>query len=394
MDQSEWRKWERGANWRAACAQATFADKGLLLGAGTVLVRCGQADPPSPQDETDHDRLVALLCVVKRDAIAANIPAVIAKAIQDWYEGKRALAQIRLAFLKLPRLRERHDAYRLHLADQALTLGLAPDELMKAVGLPHRAMALLKFNSQHRPKGPGGGQFAPKDGDTASVTPAQFVPFEPLIGPLIEGGARLAPRAAPEPISPAEMGAPKSGPLPSPLIEQQPVRPDPGTSTGRKKREINCPPEAPDVKNGSDRGKEYQRLVDLRANGANPTTDGYAYYLPNPEKGGKPKSFDVCVKTNEPNDIPGTEMGDMIDAKNKTYDWLFIAPMFAKGDTERAVSVNEVWGKFKNQVKDQYDSIKGTGRHLFYYFEGQAAADFAKSRLSEDFPDVNFLQCK
>jgi len=67
-----------------------------------------------------------------------------------------------------------------------------------------------------------------------------------------------------------------------------------------------CPAPAPD-RPGSDRGKRYEQnrgrryedFVKLQINPPpnGPTPSGFAYYLPNPEKGNKPVAYDDCKKT-------------------------------------------------------------------------------------------------
>lgn len=67
-----------------------------------------------------------------------------------------------------------------------------------------------------------------------------------------------------------------------------------------------CPAPAPD-RPGSDRGKSYEQnrgrryedFVKLQINPPpnGPTPSGFAYYLPNPEKGNKPVAYDDCKKT-------------------------------------------------------------------------------------------------
>jgi hypothetical protein len=62
-----------------------------------------------------------------------------------WRAGDKALAQIRLAFLGLPKIDEA-DAYRLFLAGTALEKGLDPSDLMKALGFPRAARDIEKYS--------------------------------------------------------------------------------------------------------------------------------------------------------------------------------------------------------------------------------------------------------
>jgi hypothetical protein len=77
--------------------------------------------------------------------IAEGVIAKIRRAGKLWCAGKKALAQIHLAFLGLPKIDEM-GAYRLFLAGVALEKGAEPRDLMNALGFPRAARDLEKYD--------------------------------------------------------------------------------------------------------------------------------------------------------------------------------------------------------------------------------------------------------
>ncbi len=76
--------------------------------------------------------------------VAPHVVEKIRRAGEFWRAGEKALAQIHLAFLGLPKIDEA-DAYRLFLAGTALEKGVSPSELMKALGFPRAARDIEKY---------------------------------------------------------------------------------------------------------------------------------------------------------------------------------------------------------------------------------------------------------
>jgi hypothetical protein len=96
----------------------------------------------------------------------------IRRAGEFWCYGEKALAQLHLAFIGLPKIGQA-DAYRLFLAGVALEKGLGPSDLMKALGFPRAARDLEKYNPD-QPRVPAGsgresGEWT-KDGSVASTS--------------------------------------------------------------------------------------------------------------------------------------------------------------------------------------------------------------------------------
>ena len=157
-------------------SSATFTETGLLLGADTVLAAfdttLGKAGAGSGLAPNAHDRLVCLLAVAGRGQVGEATLLQIGQAVDDWRKGEKALAAIRLAFAKLPRVHDADDSYRLFLAEKALNAGLRPHELLEELGYATALRLLLKYPGQPRnPVGqPTGGQYANgRSGDTASA---------------------------------------------------------------------------------------------------------------------------------------------------------------------------------------------------------------------------------
>ncbi|MGA8170798.1 MAG: hypothetical protein WB816_08210 [Methylocystis sp.] len=65
------------------------------------------------------------------------------------------MANIRLAFARIPRLDEPSDAYRLFLAEELLDAGMSPAGLMKGLGFDAPARGLAKYDPS-QPRVPAG----------------------------------------------------------------------------------------------------------------------------------------------------------------------------------------------------------------------------------------------
>ena len=125
-----------------------LSDGAVVLGAGTVLATTRDGR------EAGHDRLVALLATAYRGRIPAAAPAQIWKALDAWQQGERFIAAAHIAYASLPTLNA-DDAYRLSLADFALSRGMAPNNLLKELGYADLAIGLLKYDPT-QPRVPAG----------------------------------------------------------------------------------------------------------------------------------------------------------------------------------------------------------------------------------------------
>jgi hypothetical protein len=120
--------------------EMTFTQAGLALGRCTILAkfeREGRAAGGLALDGNEA-RLLSLLTATYREPLAGGVIEKIRRAGEYWRAGEKALAQIHLAFLGLPKIDET-GAYRIFLAETALEKGVSPSELMKALGFPRRA---------------------------------------------------------------------------------------------------------------------------------------------------------------------------------------------------------------------------------------------------------------
>jgi hypothetical protein len=134
----------------------TFTQAGLALGRGTVLAefeRKGRAAGGLALDRNEA-RILSLLAAAYREPVAGGVIEKIRRAGEVWRAGEKALAQIHLAFLGLPKIDEA-DAYRLFLAGTVLQKGVSPSELMKALGFPRAARDIEKY-WEDQPRVPAG----------------------------------------------------------------------------------------------------------------------------------------------------------------------------------------------------------------------------------------------
>jgi hypothetical protein len=134
-----------------------FADAGLVIGAGTVLVPANAPPRDIAVDVTDP-RLLALLAAAHLRHTPASALTHIRRAADRWRAGDNALAAMHLALSRLDRLEHPvADAYRLFLADGLLEAGFDADTIVKAMDLdaPPGAQAFSKY-SPDQPRVPAG----------------------------------------------------------------------------------------------------------------------------------------------------------------------------------------------------------------------------------------------
>jgi hypothetical protein len=134
----------------------TFTEAGIALGPGTLVL---------PIEKIAHGgqglafagggtRIHTLLAAAYGRAFAPTAVLKIQQATAYWNQGQKALAQIHLALLGLPRLDE-PGAHRLFLADLALERGTSAQDVMKALGLDPALLGLEKYNP-NQPRVPAG----------------------------------------------------------------------------------------------------------------------------------------------------------------------------------------------------------------------------------------------
>jgi hypothetical protein len=150
-------------------------DAGLVLGAGTQLVRMATGQPTQTELSLAQDeaRLFALLAVAFRRPSFPNILRHIENASSYWRRGEKALANIHLAFARLPRLGDETDAWCLHLAAAMLDEGYSPRRLLRELGYLSSSARFQKYDPE-QPRVPAGsgresGQWTSGDGGDAAA---------------------------------------------------------------------------------------------------------------------------------------------------------------------------------------------------------------------------------
>ena len=122
---------------------------------------------PTFDIEQGEDRLFALLAAAHGRPMSPDLPRHLDEAFAHWRRGERALANIRLAFARIPRLDDRSDAYRLFLAEELLDAGMSPAALMKGLGFDAPRAASPNMIRTSRAFPPGAAETA-EDGDRAA----------------------------------------------------------------------------------------------------------------------------------------------------------------------------------------------------------------------------------
>ena len=126
--------------------EMTFTQAGLVLGRGTLLAEFEKKGPAHGLAfDGKEARIFSLLTAAYREPLAGGAIEKICRAGEFWHAGEKALAQIHLAFMGLPKIDEA-DAYRLFLAGTALEKGVSPSDLMKALGFRRAARDIEKYN--------------------------------------------------------------------------------------------------------------------------------------------------------------------------------------------------------------------------------------------------------
>ena len=111
-----------------------LTDHGLILGAGSVLVRMVEGSGAARRLALDDDlnRLITLLSVARGEPVDSDeVLHHVETASLHWRRGDKALANFRLLFAGLPRVADASAAERLTLAAEVLDGGTSPEALMK-----------------------------------------------------------------------------------------------------------------------------------------------------------------------------------------------------------------------------------------------------------------------
>ncbi|HEY1978858.1 MAG TPA: hypothetical protein VGH13_02135 [Xanthobacteraceae bacterium] len=135
----------------------TFTPKGLVLGAGTILL---QADGPDRlQSLHGHEaRVLALLATAYGRAVAPSVLGNIERAAKAWLDGDRCLAHIHLAHsgLRLPS-DVRTASCRLFLAERAIKTGISARAVLQALKISGSYVdAIEKAYNPDEPRVPAG----------------------------------------------------------------------------------------------------------------------------------------------------------------------------------------------------------------------------------------------
>ncbi len=112
-----------------------FTGAGLVLGAGTSVARMRHdGEGAETLDLSGDDRILALLTVAFSAPVKAAVLVKLRRASELWAQGDKSLAQIHLEHLRLPKLENGEQAFRLFLADQLIASGHPPQGLCKDLG--------------------------------------------------------------------------------------------------------------------------------------------------------------------------------------------------------------------------------------------------------------------
>jgi hypothetical protein len=111
--------------------QMAVTERGLLLGAGTLLAKMGD---DGLCIEGEEERILTLLAVAYRGDVPDAMLGSLRRASKHWRDGDKSLAAIHLAQSGLGKL-DGAGAYRLSLAAELIDAGLAPRELSRELEL-------------------------------------------------------------------------------------------------------------------------------------------------------------------------------------------------------------------------------------------------------------------
>jgi hypothetical protein len=149
-----WHARERGV---PISTELNFAPEGLVLGAGTLLLRA--EGPRRLQNLAGREgRVLALLSAAYGKAVAPSVLGNIERAAKAWCEGDECLAYIHLAHVGLQPLHDcEESAYRPFLAEGAMREGASPRRVLEALHVDADYIdAIEKFYNSAEPRVPAG----------------------------------------------------------------------------------------------------------------------------------------------------------------------------------------------------------------------------------------------
>ena len=177
-------------------SRITLHEHGLMVGNDLALIRLVKGDLAIAED---GERCLALLSVLDRRPIDADVLLHFEAAAAYLRRGDKALANLRLAFARLPAISNPFDLQRLRFANELFARGITPRQLMRELALDSSALDILAKYSPDQPRVPAGngrasGQFGSNSGDQALLSvPGATTGFLEGAGPEIVGAlTRLA----------------------------------------------------------------------------------------------------------------------------------------------------------------------------------------------------------
>jgi hypothetical protein len=147
-----------------------FAEHGLMLGAGTVLLARESRGRRLQQVEGQEARLVALLSAALGEVLPVSVAGNIERAAKCWSEGDHCLAYVHLSHAKLPASRDAlASACRLLVAERAMIAGVAPQIILQALRACNLDGDLVRKFDPSEPRvpagsGPTSGEWTNSDG--------------------------------------------------------------------------------------------------------------------------------------------------------------------------------------------------------------------------------------
>lgn len=182
---------ERAPPRRAVLAHNDVDRRRSRTRAGTVLAKWhGSAAHKTALDLGSKERLLALLTVAYRRAVAPSVIGNIRRAARDWAAGQPVLAQIHLARSGLPRLEEGEAApFRLFAAERLIEQGTSARNLLKSLDLDTGGLDLLKAGfTPDEPRVPAGNPDGGKWTDGGETTADPTIRQQPLLIPAADRG--------------------------------------------------------------------------------------------------------------------------------------------------------------------------------------------------------------
>ncbi|MEW6437736.1 MAG: hypothetical protein AB1508_11295 [Pseudomonadota bacterium] len=202
----------------AITRETTITDAGLVVGAGTSLMRMRKDRFGRPQLALaeDRERAIALYCVAFQHRPPPDFLRHLASASGNWPHDK-ALANLRLVFAQLPRLANEADAWRLHLAAALLDEEFSPSRLLSELGFA--PFDFRKYDPEQPRVPAGNGRQSGEWGSTGGAASAPKVPA-PRATASADGSASHDAKTGQSSVSPALFTAGAATRTSSPLLRR------------------------------------------------------------------------------------------------------------------------------------------------------------------------------